>query len=624
MSTLLEEYQKKVDSSNVDVRTVNGELRATINQFNEKMTEQTDTNGLKFIQLESDMHAITKSIADGLTPVMQQTRQTDDGKTIEVLWPDYTVYGKGELDYFEKRYNETANLFLKTEYGLLLFLKRRLQHDNDRTALCNNLIDLAKMYHSKIFSNDEGDNFYSHSFHNRLIDIMGIYIQSPNLNADFEAFIKLIENWLINCPVEHKGFITLSYFVTQSFSDNKKKLQSVIAVDNIIAKIEQSIQHYSTSNLHTAISLTEKAELFSNSFKPNDKAKFVLQLANFYEAAGDAEVQKDHAIGAIKDYEDALSNFHKLKDEVSIERVSKKYEANKGKFKLGTISVETSEKTATATGKFINGIVDKKSPALIIACLCGYNIIPRADGLKDMAKKQSASNSFLNHVTAQSLDKFGNTLRIYVTKEEHDFYNLMSVINLSHQFSVQIIHQILMRSLKAGFFSYENVKNALEDTWLNEPVEWMKYGDEHQVIPLAAILPGIKNFFEEMDRRIKDDTYIPNLTLCSDSMATKIEMILRYMSKNMGVPTFRYIEQGGVILTDEKPLSKLLEGVEGQIEEDDTILIKYLTNEKGGFNIRNGIAHGLVDANEYTPAIPITLLAIILRLSQYTFPQSKA
>jgi hypothetical protein len=214
MSTLLEEYQRSIDASNVDVRTVNGELRTTINQFNVKMTEQADSIGLKYIQLESDMHAITKSIADGLTPVMQQTRQTDDGKIVKVLWPDYTVYGKGELDYFEKRYYESTNLFLKTEYGLLLYLKRRLQHDNDRMVLCNILIDLTKIYHSKIFANDEGDNFYSHSFHNRLIDIMGIYIQSPNLNTDFEAFIKLIERWLIKCPIEHKGFITLSYFVT--------------------------------------------------------------------------------------------------------------------------------------------------------------------------------------------------------------------------------------------------------------------------------------------------------------------------------------------------------------------------------------------------------------------------
>ncbi len=624
MSVLLEEYQRTIDSSDLDVKAVNRELRATINHFNTRMSEQGDAEGLKYLQLESDLHAITKSIEDGLIPVMQRTRHSSEGKTVEVLWPDYTVYRSEELDYFQKRYNETSNLFLKTEYGLLLFLKRRLQHDNDRKALCSNLINLAKMYHSKIFVDDEGDNFYSHSFNNRLIDTLAIYTQSPNLQNDFEAFIKLIENWLFNCSVEHKGFITLSYFVTQSFSENKKKLRSIINADKIIAKLEEAIQHFSTLNLHSAISLTQKAVLFCYSFKPNDNNKFVFQLANFHEAAGDEEVKKGHAVGAIKDYEDALSNFHLLKDQLSIDRVSKKYEANKGKFKLGTVSVETSEETAAATGKFINGIVDKKSPELIISCLCGYHIIPKADGFKDMAKKQSTNNSFLNHVTVQSLDKFGNTLRVYVTQEEHDFYNLMNVINMSHQFSVQIIYQILMRSLTSGFFSYENVKIALEETWLNEPVEWLKHGNEHEVIPLSAILPGVKNFFEEMGLRIKDDTYLPNLTLCSDSMATKIEMILRYMCKNMDIPTFRYREQGGVILTDEKPLSNLIEDIEGKIELDDTILIKYLINEKGGFNIRNRVAHGLVDANEYSPAIPLTLLAIILRLSQYTFNKTGA
>ncbi len=302
-----------------------------------------------------------------------------------------------------------------------------------------------------------------------------------------------------------------------------------------------------------------------------------------------------------------------------IDRVSKKYEANKGKFEMGTVRVESDEKANAVFNQFINNIIDKQSSDLILTCLAGYHIIATADSFKAQASKSLNSNDITNYCRLQSVDKFGNTLRVYTTKEEREFYHLSNAINLSHQTNLQIIFQILWKSLNAGFFSYKDVKAALEDTWLNQPVEWMEHGKSRQVIPLDAILPGVKNFFDEMNLRIQDESYIPDLILCSDSLATKIEMILRYMSKNLDVPTFRFKEQGGVILTDEKPLSMILEDLEGLIEENDTILIKHLINEKGGMNIRNRLAHGLVDAKEYTPAIPLTLLGIILRLSLYKF-----
>ncbi len=78
-------------------------------------------------------------------------------------------------------------------------------------------------------------------------------------------------------------------------------------------------------------------------------------------------------------------------------------------------------------------------------------------------------------------------------------------------------------------------------------------------------------------------------------MATKIEQILRYMSKRIDIPTFRYIEEKGSLISDEKPMSKLLDDLGLNIEPDDYVLVRYLLNEKRGENIRNKVAHGLLD-----------------------------
>ena len=165
--------------------------------------------------------------------------------------------------------------------------------------------------------------------------------------------------------------------------------------------------------------------------------------------------------------------------------------------------------------------------------------------------------------------------------------------------------------------SYQDIKKVLENSWLSEPVEWYNGGTLDKTIPLNAVLPGIQHFFGEIERRIADDTYIPNMTLSTDSLATKIEMLLRYMCKKVGIPTFRYIANGGHLIAEEKTLGDLIRELESQLNPNDLILIKYVINEKGGMNIRNHIAHGLVDAEEYNPFAPLVLIAIIIRLSIY-------
>lgn len=621
MSTLLGAYHKGIDESNFDVKNDKDEISSLLKDFTNQMTAQNDTEGLKYLRLEKDLFFITKSTFEGLTPTMQQTKQTADGKTVEVSWPDFGSYGQDECDYFEKRYLKSQNLFFKTEYGLLLFLMNRLRHNQARIELINNLIDLAKQYKSKILSDPDGDSAYSYPFNDTLTNIIGLFVGASSLQTEFETFVKLLQNWFYNWPVNHNSYLSFTYFITQVFSENKKKLQNKIEADKILVKLEEGMNFFASSNLSITISISEKTVLFCSAFKPNYKKKYILQLAYLYEADGDAQVNT-HPVGAIKCYENALSWFDDIKELKAIDRVSKKYEANKGKFEMGTISVETDKDTSATITKFINDIVDKKSSDLILSCLCGYQIIGTAKTFKEHATKSSNSNDFTNYVSLHSLDKYGNTLRVYSTKEEREFYHLANIINLSHQTSSQMIFQILWRSLKAGFFSYDNVKAALEKSWLNQSLEWLKHGKTHAVIPLEAILPGIKNFFEELNQRLKDESYIPDFILCTDSLATKIEMILRYISKNAGIPTFRYMQHGEVILTDEKTLGMLLQGLEGVLEEDDTILITHLINEKGGLNIRNRISHGLVDAKEYSPILPLTLIGIILRLSQYGFEKT--
>jgi hypothetical protein len=618
MSELLKSYIDEIDGSDFDTENSHNEIRALLDSYASKMAVHQDIQGPKFLQLESDIHNITKSINDGLIPLFEQKRILEDGRTIRIMQPDFSLYGKIEYDYFEKRYNESINLFLKVEYGLLRFLSNRLHHNNQKLELCAQLITLLKRYKAKLLDPNSVWAARSHIFHQRLLDVFLIMVRSgDSIQSELDSCVKLTESWFIDWPLNNEAFIFLCQFTAQNFVDCKKQVQQSISSTNILKKFDEAIAFFLTQDMRSAILTSEKALFFCATYKPNDKSKYSLKLAEFYEGQGDLLSQGENPFSSIKDYEEALKYYNSAKNTIGIERVSKKFEIDKAKFKPATISVQTDENESRAITDLIKQVIDSGSSDLIIRFLCGYNIIKSGATLIAEAKKAANSNSLLNFARLQSMDKYGNTIRIYSTEEEREFFHLSRILGTSHQIGLQITFQILIHSLHKGTISYSTVKSKLENSWLNEPLEWLRNGEPHSTVLLNAVLPGLDNLFFELGQWAKDSSYKPNFILCSDSMATKVEMILRYMCKTVGIPTFRYDEQRGVILTDEKPLGKLLESLENILLVDDVLIINHLINEKGGLNIRNHIAHGLMDADEYSATIPLTLLSIILRLSEY-------
>lgn len=73
----------------------------------------------------------------------------------------------------------------------------------------------------------------------------------------------------------------------------------------------------------------------------------------------------------------------------------------------------------------------------------------------------------------------------------------------------------------------------------------------------------------------------------------------------------------------EKTLDDLLNDLDGKLSADDHFFIKFILTEKAGYNLRNKIAHGLMDNVEYGLEYPILAIIIILKLSNYQFVSTK-
>jgi len=102
----------------------------------------------------------------------------------------------------------------------------------------------------------------------------------------------------------------------------------------------------------------------------------------------------------------------------------------------------------------------------------------------------------------------------------------------------------------------------------------------------------------------------------------KAEYFLREICKKLEISTFQEnANHSGIIM--EKTLDVLLNNLEGKMPKDDHFFIKFILTEKAGYNLRNKIAHGLMDNVDYSLQYPIFSILVILKLSNYQFSTTK-
>ena len=134
-----------------------------------------------------------------------------------------------------------------------------------------------------------------------------------------------------------------------------------------------------------------------------------------------------------------------------------------------------------------------------------------------------------------------------------------------------------------------------------------------------------KRVFIELDTFFADNDYELDYVTITDSLVLKIETLIRNFCEKIEIATFKTRQKGKDKLVMEKLLDDLLADIKSSdinhtgFDEEDRIFIKYVLSEKAGLNLRNKVAHGLMDINEYSFSNIILILSIILKISKYSF-----
>lgn len=629
----IEQFYKKLDQSDYDSRSsheINSELQKVSTKFN----DNKDFKNLEISELERQAFSITKSFdkaedidngtINGLSWKMSGTQTYEDGSTGPLYWPDVRNLKDEDFQYFEERYKSCKNLYAKTEFGLLVYFGARTaysKHIDFKKSLFNELFDLSQNYLKKAKNPDDKNHYildYFTTFKNAFL-----IAHNSKLIEELDQVIHSVSEthneWDITMGGTLRVLIDLSRLTSEYFKVFKNKVD----YDKILIKNKQGAEEIEKTHTWGAIYITDVNIHIAEKTNKSVESYLEYKAELFLKLSDNAE--KGNNMAAVTFTENALRLYQQLRNKEKIAEVEKKYSEQRGKFKLATIRHDFPKEHTDRIIENIKEIVSTGNENDIIHYLIitpWYNKIENIQSMADDTKKRSALMSMFG---SSIIDKYGNTIDTFYTEEEKDSFNFWQSYGFNFQVGTQTMLQFFVEAYKAGKISYSSVLTYLEKTWLNEPIIRNYNGEAFAIVPNDLIKPGIKRIFIELDNSLSDKNYDLDYVTITDSLVLKVETLIRNFCEKIGVATFKTRQKGKDKLVMEKLLDDLLADIKNSdtnhtgFDEEDRIFIKYILSEKAGLNLRNQVAHGLMDIDEYSFSNIILILSIILKISKYSF-----
>ena len=630
----LQEFYDKIDSSDLNYKA-DLNINNTLQELYGKLHSESKLDEANNCELERKIFSINKSFnytaneekgtVNGLSYTFAGTQTFEDGSTQPFYWPDVTKLVKADYEYCEKRYNECKNLNAKIEYGLMVYFGQQTDNSkrNDfKKQLCNELFALAKEYYQKTISGGER-NHYVLDF-NRILEMAFIVAERAKLSDEIKEIVDYVYNTHQNWDVSADGTLRVLLDLSCLMSDHFKTFKDSVDFNKVIEKNIEGAKELEKTYLWGAIYAVEKNIIIEQQMKLSQESSLRYK-AEIYEKMMTAEENKNNNLVSVKFAETALRLYQSIKDQTKTDELNAKYAELRGKILLSAHKQEMPLEYTQSIAESIQKTITESDERGILAHFIftpWYNSIEEIQKSADTISKQS----FLSTIAATSIiDKFGNTIDTFNTEDEIKEHNFWQAFSFNFQLGTQTMYQFFIEAYKAKKLNYNSTVEYLETTWLNEPIIRNYLSTEVEIKPLDTLKPGLNRLFKELDLTFADNTHsFDNVTL-TDSLTLKIESILRNLCEKIGIPTFKTRQKGSDKLVMEKLIDDLLVDLKDSTEnptnfdENDRIFIKYILTEKSGLNLRNKVAHGLMDIEEYSFANILLVFCIIIKLSKYKF-----
>lgn len=633
----LQEFYDFLDYSEFD-KSNEGELCDLIKRFTNDLIQSKREDEAKIAELERQIFSIQKSFdykqetdngkLDGLSWQFRGTQTLESGDVIPYYWPNVSSFTNEEFEYFEERFKATKNLYAKSEYGLLVYFGKRTafsKHKEFKQELFGHLFDLCNRYYERIALMGKTKGYTLYFTH--CLETAFKIAEEGKLGNELETILLYIFNIHQKWDVKKEGTLRMILDLSGIMSENFRIFKKLIDFNAIILKNLEGAEAMKENNIWGAIyAINTNLGIKQKLNIPFDD--LIRLKAELYEKmALDSEKIKNPTAG--KFAEDALRLFKQIKSEDDIKRLEMLYSKLRGKFELTAFQMKISTEELEENVNKVKKTVADSSESDIISYLIMTPWYTPLDNIKEMAKNLADQSVLSSLIPVSIMDKFGNTVDKFSTDEEKKEYNFWNTYGFDFQLGTNTMFDFFIEAAKQKKLTFASTIHHLEKTWINEALERNYFGEKITVVPIDTIRFPLRYFFLELEKYFEDNSHQFDYVTITDSLTLKVEGLIRYFVERLGIPTFKTRVKGPDKLVTEKLLDDLLmdlsdltiegKGQKTNFQEDDRVLIKYVLTQKAGLNLRNKIAHGLLDIEEYSMGNLIVLICIIIKLSKYKF-----
>jgi hypothetical protein len=619
----LGEFQKMIDESDFDVKDeekIKNELRKAV----ESLQKAGDKQLLRNAELEQWAFAFGKDPVNGLTPKFSGTRKDSDGAEIPFDWPNQKEITKEDADYIFQRYKNCKNLFATTEYGLVLFYIGYLKDNREVIILLKNLVELSKRYYKNSLPDDDKKH-YILSF----VDTLRLAFTIANQRKGEASFKDEFKNLILFCTdvhnswdVTHKSSLRSVIDLTDFAILYKRDYEELVSLEKYLDQNYRAALELSKTYNWGAIYICDVSQKLADKIR-NEKYDWQTLTAEQYEAM----IQPAFKIGnmaAVMFSEKALQIYKLKKNSVKVEELSKKYDELRRAFQMNETSFNLPEDDMKRIFDTIKKeVVEKTSQELVMyfALTPMFSSLEKVQETADQLSEQSVMASLF---PTSILDKFGNTIDLFVSPEEKSEYQFYQAYDFMFQIASRTLMQLFMEAFKSGKLKSSDFIECFRKTWMGQKYDILYHGEIHEICPLDAIQPSIELYFSELEKWKANNEYVPGFICCTDSLVAKSEYILRFFCQRLGIATFVDKQKGNKIFKMERNIDEIFGSLEDKpeqptgFEKEHLIYMKFILVKKMGYNLRHKVAHGLMDKYEYNLLNPLLMITIFLKLALYS------
>lgn len=585
----------------------NRNIISDIGNERDNFTKKDDAKNAKLCQIEID----TLNFSTNDNTISCVYSGTDkEGNPFE--YPSLKDFTSDDFKYLNERLNNTNNLYLKARYSHILWHspQKRIIH---ATIAADSYFEIAKLLHQQIGSSDNSSLRVNitNTLENAVL-ISSNLKDKTILHAIKVFFLAVVQDF----SRKEELFINTSLI---SFMLENKKIFKRADFTGLEHKIYDAAQNKEGSTRIDVLKLGQKIDL-----KLGSKSLYWdKEIAECYESLS---IEREDGSNMISTHfaQEAVKHYKAAKEGVKTKELTSRYEYLKKNLKLGKFSTEID---LTEIMKFVNDFSDNLSsmpPEQILSALMyDKNILPSYAETEKQAEEQKRNHPLQFHCVTSIYDGNGHVAEYFSTDEESMYHAILHNFDMSIKLCRgYLLRDIFFKGVSKGNISASSFTSFLRNrTWLGQDISrTFTQGESETYNWLNLIMPAINDYLVQIHFYLTNQTNHINLTLCIDSLAVKIEGILRDMVTLGGGSSFFFTEDKAKrSIAREKDINALLreDVITKLISKDDLLFLKFLLVEKAGFNLRNKVSHSLFRHPQNYSLVYMNLLIVaILRLAK--------